>query len=88
MWQDIKEVLSIVSNLVLVGLVVAVVAYMIRGWKNTAHLTNFSERFVRVDGRMPYTLQVTVIPEFPVFGGGLGMATSGDSNEPAAAQAA
>lgn len=87
MWQDVKEVLSIVSNLVLLGLVVAVVVFMIRGYQNTAHLTNFSERFVRIDGRMPYTLQVTVIPEFPVFQGPFSVARS-DSVEPAAAQAA
>lgn len=65
MWHDVKEILGIITNVIFLALIVATVTFVLRGWQKTAHLTNFSERIVRVDGRIPYTLQITVIPDFP-----------------------
>lgn len=67
-WQEIKEVASLLTSLIFLALVIAVIRFMIQGWRKTAHLTTYSERVVRVHGGLPYTLQVTVIPEFPIPG--------------------
>ena len=77
MWHDIKEIVALLGNLIFLGLIVAMAAVLVRNWSKTSHLNNFSERIVRVDGRLPYTMQITFIPEFPVFD-----ATTPPSNVP------
>jgi hypothetical protein len=77
MWQDVKEILSLLSNLIFLGLLIATVTFVIRGWRKTAHLSNYSERVTRIDGRFPYTFQITVVPEFPFVDPEAGRAVPG-----------
>lgn len=89
-WDTIKEVFGIASQIIFLGSLLAFMAWMVSGYRETAHLSNFSERFVRIDGRRPYTIQITVIPEFPIgdIETGLGSAASNPSTQARPAPAA
>lgn len=66
-WEDIREIFSLAINLIIMAAIIAFMRILVQSFRANAHLSNFSERVVRVDGRFPYTLQVTVVPEFPVM---------------------